>query len=141
MTRTKEQLKADLKLDELPDDEFMALLNEVGDGETVALPPEAAQGRTWVLEEIENAVIVGTVGRLLERARAASGQSLRAAGKSIRRTHSRVRQIEESENVEIATLVRLAHAYGYEVDITLRPVTASGDAISAVLAASNTDPA
>lgn len=38
MERTKPQVRDDLRLDELPDDEFMQLLAETGEGPTVAGP-------------------------------------------------------------------------------------------------------
>jgi transcriptional regulator with XRE-family HTH domain len=61
------------------------------------------------------------VGELIAKARKESGQSLRDVGAVAGVSHGRVRELERSSNVEVATLARLAQAMGYEVKIVLEP--------------------
>jgi transcriptional regulator with XRE-family HTH domain len=48
-------------------------------------------------------------------------------------SRARVQQIEHSENIEVATLVRIAATYGYQVSISSRPLSPKKRALSAVL--------
>ncbi|MBX6333625.1 MAG: hypothetical protein IRY91_17400 [Gemmatimonadaceae bacterium] len=130
--RTKRQVKADLGLRRLPSDKLMALIEEAGDGEYVEGPLPGPESRSYTPAEIANAVIAGTVGELMARMRREAGQSLRAAARAAALSATRIQQIERSENIEVATLVRLAAAAGYEVNITLNPVRRGKRAISAV---------
>lgn len=134
-TRTKRQVKADLGLRELPSDKLMQLIAAAGDGEFVEGPLPGPESRAYSPLEIEDAVVTGTVGELMARMRRDAGQSLRAAAKVAEISAARIQQIERSENIEIATLVRLAAAAGYEVNITLKPVRHDKRPLSAVLAA------
>ena len=49
-------------------------------------------------------------------------------------SRARIQQIEKSENIEVATLVRFASACGYDVAITLRPIDAKKRQLTTVLA-------
>lgn len=120
-TRTAADVQAGLQLRTAPDDEFMALLAEVGDADFVEGPPMARGGRAYTPEELEELVITGTVGDLLATARQESQRTLEDVGDQAGVTRARVQQIEHSSNIQIATLVRLADAMGYRVGISLAP--------------------
>jgi hypothetical protein len=132
--KSKAQVQADLQLDELPDDDFMQLLAEAGDEDVVSGPALGEAARAYTPEAIGQAVNEATVGALLAQARSESGRSLREIGAEVGVTHARIQQIEHSENIEVATLVRIAAACGYQVSISLRPLSPKKRAFSAVLA-------
>lgn len=131
--KSKAEVQADLQLDKRPDDDFMRLLAEAGDEDVVAGPALGPAGRAYTPEEIGEAVIEGTVGKLLAQARSESGHSLSDIGAEVGVSRARVQQIEHSENIEVATLVRIAAACGYQVSISLRPLSPKKRALSAVL--------
>ena len=133
MTRSKEEIKAALKLDTLPDDEFMAVLAKVGDADVVAGPKRGRTVRAYEPEEIEKIVVEGAVGSLLAHARGESRRSLSAVGTDAGVSRARVQQIEQSDNIEVATLVRVAAACGYQVGISLKPLHPGMRAFSTVL--------
>jgi hypothetical protein len=137
MKKTKQQIREELKLDRLPDDEFMQLLEAVGEGPVVAGPGAERLAQEYTPEqikaEVEVAVVNGKVGNLLARARADSGLSLRLAGEEAGVTRGRIQQLENSENVEVATLVRVAAALGYSVRISLTPKQAGKQPLTAEL--------
>jgi len=124
MKKTKEQVRDELHLDQVPDDEFMQLLDEAGE-EAIVTGPPTAQAEAYtpeqISEELAALVVANSVGSLLAHARAESGLSLRAAGAGAGVSHGRIQQLENSENVEVATLVRTAEALGYDVRINLTP--------------------
>ena len=129
MPRTIEDVRQALGLAELPDDELMALLEELGDGAVVTgAPPVAGGGYTAdeLAEELQEAVVADSVGQLLKRAREESGRTLRDAGAIVGVSHSRVNELEHSSNVEVATLARVAEALGYSVRILLEPKGSDG---------------
>lgn len=125
MKKTKQQVRDELRLDELPDDEFMQLLAEAGEDPIVSGSqiPAGAKGYTpeRITDELSAAVVTATVGELLARARAEAGLSLRDVGTEAGVSRARIQQLESSENIEVATLVRVADALGYGVRITLVP--------------------
>jgi DNA-binding phage protein len=133
MTKSKKDVKAALELDTLPDDAFMALLDKVGDADVVAGPDGNRIFRAYEPEEIETIVLEGAVGSLLAHARGESGRSLSAVGSEAGVTRARVQQIEQRDNIEIATLVRVAAACGYQVGISLEPLHPGMRAFSTVL--------
>jgi len=136
MRKTKQQVRDDLDLDDLPDDEFMQILAEAGDGPIVAgTRTTAAEGYTpkQIADELSDAIVASTIGTLLARARAQAGLSLREAGTQAGVTRGRIQQLESSENIELATLVRVADALGYDVQITLVPERSGQPLLSADL--------
>ena len=109
---------------ELPDDELMALLEELGEAEVVTgVSPVEGEDYTAddFAEELEEAEIAESVGQLLQKAREEAGRSLRQAGEAVGVSHTRVRELEHSSNIEVATLARVAEALGYSVRIVLEP--------------------
>lgn len=126
--RTREGVRKALGMAELPDNDLMALLEELGDGGVVTgAPPVEGEGYTAdeLAEELQEAVVAESVGELLRKAREESGRSLRDAGAMVGVSHSRVRELEHSSNVEVATLARVAEALGYKVRIMLEPKRAT----------------
>lgn len=122
--KTKEEVRDILGLAELPDDEFMELLEAAGGEETVTgVSPVGGEGYTpkELHAEFQEALVARTVGDLLSQARDQSGASLRRAGRVLGLSHSRVQQLEASENLEVATLVRVAAGLGFRVKISLEP--------------------
>src|SRR5262249_8989779 len=134
MKKTKQQVREELKLDQLPDDEFMELLASVGEGPVAAGPGAQRLVREYTPQQIEDVVVNGTVGDLLARAREISGRSLRHVADGAGLSRGRIQQVEKSENVEVATLVRVADALGYAVQISLRPKEAGKQPLKAELA-------
>lgn len=123
MKKSRQQVRDEVGLDELPDDEFMQLLEEVGEGPTVSGPP-TGHLRAHEPEEIAYEIIQGPIGALLGRARAEVGFSLRRTGEGAGVSRGRIQQLEKSDNLEVATLVRVAAALGYRVGISLQPIEA-----------------
>ena len=123
MSKSKKAVKAALGLDTLPDDAFMALLAKVGDADVVAGPRRTHAVRAYEPDEIEKVVLEGAVGSLLAHARGESERSLSTVGSEAGVSRARVQQIEQSDNIEIATLVRVAAACGYQVGISLEPLS------------------
>jgi hypothetical protein len=133
MSKSKKEIKAALGLDSLPDDAFMALLVKVGDADVVTGPKRHHAARAYQPDEIEKIVLEGAVGSLLARARDESKRSLSTVGAEVGVSRARVQQIEQSDNIEIATLVRVAAACGYQVGISLEPLSPGMRAFSTVL--------
>jgi DNA-binding phage protein len=124
MLKTREEVQKAFGLANPPDDEFMALLEQLGEGEVVT-GVAAVEGEGYtadeLAEELEEAVVADSVGELLARARKETGRSLRDVVGAAGLSHARVRELEQSSNVEVATLVRVAEALGYCVKIVLEP--------------------
>ena len=137
MSRSKQDVKKALGLKTLPDDAFMALLANVGSADVVAGPKRTHAVRAYKPDEIEQIVLEGTVGSLLAHARDESQRSLSTVGTEAGVSRARVQQIERSDNIEIATLVRVAAACGYQVGISLEPLNPGMRAFSAVLQGAN----
>ncbi len=133
MSRSKQAVQAALGLKAQPDDAFMELLATVGDADVVTGPQRAHAIRAYAPEEIEKVVLEGAVGSLLAHARDESRRSLRVVGTEAGVSRARVQQIEQSDNIEIATLVRVAAACGYQVTISLEPISPGMRAFSTVL--------
>jgi transcriptional regulator with XRE-family HTH domain len=66
-------------------------------------------------------IIKKRTGRLLSTARANRGISSKALGETLGISQPRVSQVEKGENLEIATLARLADAMNYDLEIRLNP--------------------
>ena len=133
MKKSKEEVKAALGLDIAPDDAFVALLAKVGNADVVAGSRRTHAVRAYAPDEIERVVFEGAVGALLARARDECKRSLQSVGTEAGVSRARVQQIEHSDNIEIATLVRVAAACGYRVGISLEPLSPGMRAFSTVL--------
>ena len=122
MAKSKAEIQADVGLRRPPSDRFMELLAKVGDMDVIAGPALDDGDRTYTPNEIEIIVLNGAVGSLLAHARAEAHRSMAEVGELAGVTRARVGQIEQSANIEVTTLVRLAAACGYEVNISLKPL-------------------
>ena len=118
--QSPEAVRKQLNLDETPDAEFMALLEEAMASSEVPVVPSGTIDTT--VDELLEICISGSVGRLLARAREQEGKALEAVGAAAGVTRARIQQIENSTNLELATLVKVASALGYRVGIRLEPV-------------------
>ena len=122
--RTKEEVQQELGLDELPDDEFMDLLREAGEEEIVSgVSPVEEDGYTpeEIRDELSEAIVAKNVGEMISNIREQAGISLREAAEAIGVSHSRIQQLENSDNIEIGTLARVAVGLGFQVKISLEP--------------------
>lgn len=126
---TKEQLKQDLNLSELPSDRFMELLELVGDDSRhVVTPRDQGTSEEWTPTQIEDAVnemvLAKSVGDLLAEARKQSGMTMNEVAEKMSVTKGRVNQLEHPEaSLEVATVARMAQAMGYKLTLTLDPKT------------------
>jgi DNA-binding phage protein len=136
MTKSAAQVQQDLNMDLPPDEEFMALLAAAGTGDIVQGPGVGDASRAYAPREIEAIVLDGAVGALIAHARHESGKSLAAVGAAAGVSRSRVQQIEQSDNVEVATLARVAAACGYRVGISLQPIEVGKPTFTTILQAS-----
>ncbi len=122
--QSKEEVQEELGLDELPDDEFMALLREAGEEEIVSGgSPVEGDGYTPedIRDELSEAIVAKNVGEMISNIREQAGISLRDAAETIGVSHSRIQQLEASDNVEVATLARVAAGLGFQVKLSLKP--------------------
>lgn len=133
MKKSKKQVRAALRLRKAPDDAFMALLEKVGDADVVTGPKRSRPIRAYKPVEIEKIVIEGAIGSLLAHARDEAKRSLSAVGSDAGVSRARVQQIEQAGNIEIATLVRVAAACGYQVGISLEPLLPGLRAFATIL--------
>jgi DNA-binding phage protein len=127
-----EQLRAELNLSKLPSDELVQLMEEFGEDEVVQGPIET-HGRSYTPQEIETVVIAGPIGQLVASAVQATGVSRAAIGRSAGVTRARIQQLEHSENVELSTLARIAHACGYLLEVTFTPQVENRPRLSTTL--------
>jgi DNA-binding XRE family transcriptional regulator len=126
---TKEQLKRDLNLDELPDDHFMELLERIGDSPYIEGPGVPGMLEEWTPEQIEAVVqdmfLAQSVSELLEEARKQSGLTMNDVAEKMSVSRGRINQLEHPDaNLEVATVTRMAQAMGYKVTIMLEPESA-----------------
>jgi ribosome-binding protein aMBF1 (putative translation factor) len=71
---------------------------------------------------LEREMVACSVGEALAQARREREMSLAEVGERLEVSRGRVAQLERPEaNLEVATLVRVADALEYDVEVTLRP--------------------
>jgi hypothetical protein len=124
MKKNRKEVQNAFRLAEPPDEELMALLSELGEGEFVTGGGRVAgegYSAAEIARELSHAIVADSVGEMLAKARKESGQSLRRVGLVAGVSHGRVRELERSSNLEVATLTRMAEAMGYEVKIIFEP--------------------
>lgn len=68
---------------------------------------------------LEEAIVVKHVTEALEQARKEKNLTLEEVGRRVGVSRARIKQLETSENIEVSTLVRVASAMGYKVQIAL----------------------
>lgn len=126
--RTAHAWKEKLNLDEAPDAELMALLEESSDEAVGEATNHLAGGiaEPWTVNQIKEvvagAVLEHTVGELLRRARHNSRLTLADVGARLGVSKGRVSQLEKANvNLELKTLARTAAALGYDLVVGLKP--------------------
>ncbi|MBB5234477.1 hypothetical protein [Deinococcus budaensis] len=123
MPKTAQQWKDTLGLDELPDADYLALLNEAEGQEASGgtLPPDRFVEMTP--GEIAAAVVLGSAGAAFKAIRTAQGLTVRKAGEAWGMTSGRVSQIEaEDANLYMSTVGDTAHRMGYRAKLLLEPL-------------------
>lgn len=86
-------------------------------------PPETVETSIKALEKaIQTGVTQKRIGMLLQQARQQAGLSGRTSAKRLKMNHAQLRKLEQSDtNLEIASLVRVAHELEFDVTIRLEP--------------------
>jgi plasmid maintenance system antidote protein VapI len=136
--RTKQQVYEDLNLDQYPDDEFMELLESVGDSPYIEGSGVPGLLEEWTPEQMEAAVqdmfLAQSVGELLEEARKQSGLTMNDVAEKMNVSRGRINQLEQPDaNLEVATVTRMAQAMGYKVTLTLEPQSESKSSLKVEL--------
>lgn len=130
--KEKQQVRDDLNLDSLPDDEFMELV-AAANAAAVTPRPAGSAAQATTPAELEATVQKGTAGELLARAKKTAGRSFADIATALGVSRQRVAEILESPNIELQTMVRVAAAMGYETRVSLHPVDESRPDLTAVL--------
>jgi DNA-binding XRE family transcriptional regulator len=106
--------------------EMEELLNLLTDEEIetgIMKPRFESKGKGTGFDEfkamLEEAIVVKHVTEALEQARKEKNLTLEEVGQRIGVSRARIKQLETSENIEVSTLVRVASAMGYKVQIAL----------------------
>lgn len=80
------------------------------------------------------AVANAGVGNLLQQARLGRGLSVRETARTLERSPSRVVAIERARTeINVATIVSMAQALGYRLELNLIPINGEGEPLSAVI--------
>lgn len=128
----KLRVKQSLQLGTLPDDELMQLIAQANSAARSPRPSGIAEpGIT--LDEIVSCVEIATAGALLALAEQAAGYSHSDLGRALGVSRQRVKEIMESGNLKIETMVRVAAACGFELSISLRPANPDRPVLGAVI--------
>lgn len=139
--KTAQEWQKDLGLEELPDAEMLALLNEAAGMETAPFTAHeaisaglATELDTGKLEQqIEQLYTAETVGAALGAMRGASKLGVREMGRRLGVQGSAVTKLERGENAELATVARYAAAAGYRARLVLEPSESGGPIITTPL--------
>jgi ribosome-binding protein aMBF1 (putative translation factor) len=137
-------IKASLKLDQLPNKDFIAKyerLAALDNPEGIVYRKKESkkpktQGESFndFKARWQNALLAESVGDVLAKARTESGLSLTQAAKKTNLTRGRMAQLENDKaNLEIQTIVKQAQALGYKVRLSLEPEDGAKSMITVVL--------
>jgi predicted XRE-type DNA-binding protein len=69
---------------------------------------------------LEDVLLTKSVGEAIEKARKDKNLTLEEVGQRVGVSRMRISQLEKAENIELSTLVRVASAMGYKVQIALQ---------------------
>jgi transcriptional regulator with XRE-family HTH domain len=135
----RQEVQASQNLDELPDDEFMEMLEAAN---TLALAPRAELGQPVAmrLDDIRRRIVLASLSDLLSRAEQEANCSHADVARALGVSRQRIGELLGSVNVKVDTLVRFAAACGYETEIVLRPVQRGGPPLTARLPAKISTP-
>lgn len=129
----KQQVQADLGTDQLPSDEFMAMLEEESAADAAGERLTSGYAHGGGAGELEKAVHRATVNALLRMAMSAAGLTNAAMGRGLGVSRQRVGEILATANLEIETVIRVADESGYDVKLSLVPRETGKDVFEAVL--------
>ena len=94
-------------------------------GEGPVIPKKASKIPTESVEQlaatVESGYLVQTIGELLEKARQARGLGKRELARQLKTSHGRISKIEQSDNLELKSLLEVAQSLGYDLSISLLP--------------------
>jgi transcriptional regulator with XRE-family HTH domain len=87
-----------------------------------------------IKQELREALANIGVGNLLQRARLGRGLSVRETARILERSPSRIVAIERANTeINVATIVSLAQALGYRLELNLVPINGEGEPLNAVI--------
>jgi ribosome-binding protein aMBF1 (putative translation factor) len=120
------EIKKQLRLDEEPDAELMALLDGIEDRPARIHPSAQKMLETATSQSIqgslEDELLVESVGALITQARKKRGLTLEQVGRMLDVGKARMSQIEKQDaNLELQTLARVASVMNYELKIVFQP--------------------
>ncbi len=126
MKKTAKTWQKQLRLEETPDAELLALLEQARDDKPKGKSKKTSKYRfvktsEAISQTFEKAVLQESLGALLSKARKETGLTMQAVGEKIGVSRGRIAQIESMPNLELQTLVRQADVLGYDVVVTLQP--------------------
>ena len=112
----------------------LAAVMQMGEGPVIpksktALPSEAVE---HLEQTVEKGYLAQTIGELLEKARQTRGLGKRELARKLETSHGRVSKLEQSENIELKSLLEVAQTLGYDLSISLIPKE-GGVALGAVV--------
>lgn len=139
--KTAQEWQQELGLEELPDMEMLALLNEAAGMDAAPFTADEAISQGLASEpdidtleqHIEQLYTAETVGAALGAMRGASKLGVREMGRRLGVQGSAVVRLERGENAELATVARYAAAAGYRARLVLEPEQGGGPVISTPL--------
>lgn len=141
--KTAQEWKDTLNLDDLPDAELLALLNDAEGMEAAPHTADEALAAGLATEldphtleqHIEELHTAETVGAALSAARGARHLAAREVGRRLGVSGARIVKLERGINAELFTVGRYAEAVGYRACLTLKPQEGGGPVISVPLTA------
>ncbi len=115
--RNLEQLSAEQQA------KLEAALNKPSRRSQTKTPPDTIETSIETLQQaIEKGVTQKRIGTLLKQARQQVQQSGRKTAQRLNMNHAQLRKLEESDtNLEVTSLVRVAHELEFDVTIRLEP--------------------
>lgn len=85
-------------------------------------------GRSWTPADIDQAVRLESVPQMIKRLRTQQDLSLADVADKLGVSRGRAGQLEmDGANLQLATLAKLAHALGYQVQVNLVPDSGDGE--------------
>jgi ribosome-binding protein aMBF1 (putative translation factor) len=141
MKTSTQTWKKTLKLEHEPDNHLLELLETLKDDapsvKTSTQTPNLLKGPFTTIDlktQLEEAILTNSLKEALEKARKSKGITLRALSQKTGVSAPRVQQVENAETkLELQTLLRHAHALGYDLSIVLTPQDGQGKQITAAL--------
>lgn len=101
----------------------LATVMQMGEGAVIPNQKQSvpSQSVKYLEAAVESGYLAQTVGELLEQARKVRGLGKRELARKLETTHGRVSKLEQSENIELKSLLEVAQTLGYDLSISLIP--------------------